>query len=59
MRAFMPKRGILPAVEAACRKNRIGRIRRLRVRLADGWRHMRWEAALYETERELCKAGEG
>jgi hypothetical protein len=43
--------------DAAALLQRADRIAGIRARMADGWRHMRWEAGLREKERELRKGG--
>ena len=54
---FVPRVSVMADCDTADRLMRADRIAGLRARMADGWRHMRWEAGLRERERELRRGG--
>ena len=53
MSRFVPKRSVMEGCWAIGRLARAERIRRIRMRLLDGWRHAEWEQRLWQVEGEL------
>jgi hypothetical protein len=55
---FTPKRSVMEGFHAVGRLAMADRIKRIRARLADGWRHADWEQRLWSREQALRRVSQ-